>query len=324
MIKGYLRYRWMVFALYLVVLAIFPGIAYLYGDDLSAASYGLLILTFLLAIVLVLDFARYVSRAKALDAVLDNLSEAAHALPAAAGPIEARYHELVSGLYELLEAQSEGLLRAHSEQVDYYTMWVHQIKTPIAAMRLALSGGTRPELLAEELFKVERYVEMALQFVKLSDLSSDLVLREYPLAPIVSASVKKYAPLFIGKRLKVEIEGVDNTVTTDSKWLSFILEQLLSNAVKYTEKGSVRVIGTAGTLMVEDTGIGIRQEDMARIFQKGYTGYNGRMDQRASGLGLYMAKRVADQLGIRMYPESTLGKGTRMTLIFPKRNTFVE
>ena len=322
MSRGYLRHRRALLALYALVVIIFPAVQALYREPMEPVWYGLLVLTFLLVLFFAVDYARYRSRARALDAVLENLSEAAHALPEAVGPIEARYRALAQALYALLDGQKESLLRRHGDQIDYYTLWMHQIKTPIAAMRLALAGGARPEVLEAELFKVERYVEMALQFVKMSDLSGDLVIEECPLAKVISGCVRKYAPLFIGKRLKVDIEDVDMTVTTDSKWLAFILEQLLSNAVKYTDKGGVRIYGEGQALVVEDTGVGIRPEDLARIFQKGYTGFNGRMDQRASGLGLYMTKRVADQLGIRIYPESTPGKGTRMTLVFPKQDLY--
>lgn len=324
MVRGYLRFRRPVFALYFVALSVFAVVQRVYGQDLAATGYAALIVTFLLALCAALDYFRFAERARALDDVLENLSGAAHALPEPVGPMETRYHALSKNLYAMLADQSWQLERLRVDQLDYYTTWVHQIKTPIAAMRLLLSSGAKPEATWQELFKVERYVEMALQYVKSFDLSTDLVIGEYPLGDIIRASVKKYAPLFIGKRIKVEIGKVNRVVVTDSKWLSFILEQLLSNAVKYTQSGKVRIFLISGDLVVEDTGIGIRREDMARIFQKGYTGYNGRVDQRASGIGLYMAKRVADQLAIRIYAESTLGKGTRMTLTFPKRDLFLQ
>lgn len=324
MSRGYLRYRRAPLALLAVVCVLFPLTQWLYGQPMAPVGYALLMLAFLLVIVGAADYTRYARRVRALDDVLDNLSVAAHALPPANGPVEERYREIAGNLYTLLDEQAEKAARESGERIDYYTMWVHQIKTPIAAMRLALSAGASPQAIEAELFKVERYIEMALQYVKLSDLSADLVIREYDLRKIVSGCVKKYAPLFIGKHLRVDIEGDLGTVTTDSKWLSFILEQLLSNAIKYTERGGVRFAIEGGALLVEDSGIGIRAEDLPRIFEKGYTGFNGRMDQRASGLGLYMARRVADQLGIRIYPESSLRSGTKMLLVFPRRETMID
>lgn len=323
MIRGYLRYRRSVFALYAAILVFFPVVQRLYGYGLEATGYALLLITFLLVAVGTVDFVRYRARVVQLDAIRENLSAAAHALPAAIGPIETRYRDIAVVLYQMIDDQAEDAGKLRAEQLDYYTMWMHQIKTPIAAMRLSLSNGVDPGVLEDELFKVERYVEMALQYVKMEKLADDLVIEEYQLTPILNAAVKKYASFFIGKRLKVEIENTDRVVATDSKWLSFIVEQLLSNAVKYTDKGSIRIFGEGNALIIQDTGVGIRQEDLRRIFQKGYTGYNGRIDHRASGLGLYMAKRVADQLGIRLYAESAFGHGTTMKLVFPKKESFL-
>lgn len=324
MIRAYLRHRRAVLALYILAAITYPAIQALHGLPLEAPLYGLLVITFVLLVACCVDFFRFATRAHALDAVIENLSDAAQALPEAIGPVEARYHTLVEALYQLQAAQAEALARGYGEQLDYYTMWVHQIKTPIAAMRLSLQGGGNPALLEAELLKVERYVEMALQFIRLENIAADLVIEECAIAPLVNTCVKRYAPLFIGKRLRVEIEATDFAVVTDSKWLAFIVEQLLSNAIKYTDKGHVRISGggteAARTLTIEDTGSGIRPEDLPRVFSKGYTGTSGRIDRRASGLGLYMAGRVATQLGIRIYPESTPGKGTRMTLVFPRRD----
>lgn len=325
MIRGYLRSRAAPLAFLLLAAIAFPAVALLMGQSAEPALYALLMLGFVLVVYLVYDVFRYRRVARALDAVIENLSEARHALPQARGPIEARYHAITEGLYRLLAEQAERMARGAAETVDYYTMWMHQIKTPIAAMRLSLQQGADARLMERQLLEMERYVEMALQFVKLSDLSSDLVIGEYALAPIASACVKRYAPLFIAKRLKAQIGDLERTVTTDSKWLSFILDQLLSNAIKYTrEGGSIRLYLEGGALIVQDTGIGIQPEDLARIFQKGFTGINGRIDRRASGLGLYMARRAAGRLSIRLYPESTPGKGTRMCLVFPPRETMVD
>jgi signal transduction histidine kinase len=208
--------------------------------------------------------------------------------------------------------------KSHTEQVEYYTMWVHQIKTPISAMRLALqsSGQVSLSLLEQELFKIEQYVELALSYTRMKDLSNDLVIREYDLEDIVNQSIKKYAPLFIYKKLSVYVEEFHETVATDSKWLAFILEQLLSNAVKYTYQGGVTITYRDKTLRIIDTGIGIRSEDIDRIFEKGYTGYNGRIDKKASGIGLYLTKKTADALSVKITVTSKVGEGTAVSVTF--------
>lgn len=317
--KAYLWHRRAVLGLYALSAATFLLVPAIFGQPVDAAAYALLIVTFVLALAAAWDLYRFAQRTRALQTALDNLSDAAGALPEPGGPIEAGYRDIVDALYALLHEQTARLDARHSEQIDYYTMWVHQIKTPIAAMRLKLDGLPHGGALESELLRIERYADMALQFVRMEDLSGDLVIETGDLAQVVNGCVRKYAQLFIEKRLKVTIEGTDFTVRTDGKWLAFILEQLLSNAVKYTQRGGVTIRGVAPrTLIIEDTGIGIRPEDMPRIFEKGYTGTNGRIDRRASGLGLYMAGRVARQLSIHIEPGARPGGGTRMTLHFPR------
>ena len=191
-------------------------------------------------------------------------------------------------------------------------------------MRLLLGdeAGERERLLRMELFRVEQYADLALKFVKLGDISSDLVAEYCDLNEIAHAAVKKYSLLFVCSKLSVSIEPLSERVPTDAMWLEFILCQLLSNSLKYTRTGGVRIYMEDGGLVVRDTGIGIRKEDLPRIFEKGYTGYNGRMDTRASGIGLYLAKRTADALRISISVESAPGAGTRVTLRCPADDAF--
>lgn len=324
MIRAYLRHRRPVLLLYLGVAVLFPLVQYLAHGDPSPALYTLLMLTFLMILCGAGDFIAFYRRLRNLQDVAQGLPESLEALMEPSGPISSAYYDIVEQLDTIQTQQKHQLSSQHTEQLDYYTLWVHQIKTPIAAMRLALEGDAPQDVLVRELLSVERYADMALQYVKLDSLAGDLILQPVQLAPVVSACVKKYAPLFIAGKLSVAIEGTEQTVLTDEKWLAFILEQLLSNAIKYTHKGGITITGGEGTLTMADTGIGIRPEDLPRIFHKGYTGLNGRMDKRASGIGLYMSKRVADTLSIRIQAKSTPGRGTSMTLTFPAMDAYIE
>ena len=221
-----------------------------------------------------------------------------------------------------------------TEMKDYYTMWAHQIKTPIAALKLLLH---KEELqskmitysIMEELFKIEQYVEMVLQYLRLENMSSDLILKEYELKEIVNQVVKKYGVLFINRHLSFQLEEFQKKVLTDEKWLSLILEQLISNAVKYTPSGGISIYLEEGEhkieegekrvdaiLVIKDTGIGIRKEDQPRIFEKGFTGYNGRMNKKSTGIGLYLCKQAADKLSHKIVMTSEIEKGTIMKIYF--------
>jgi signal transduction histidine kinase len=269
---------------------------------------------------MLVDFRNYCRKLKCLEDIKQHLTTEEHHLPEPEGKIEETYQHIITSLYDDIKSQMSMMEKMHSEQVEYYTLWVHQIKTPISAMRLALQNGNpdamNSSLFEQELFKIERYVEMALQYTKLKDLSSDLVIREYALEEIVHQSIKKYAPLFIYKKLSLNMEEFHAMITTDSKWLAFVLEQLLSNAIKYTDQGGITIEYKENALTITDTGIGIRKEDLKRIFEKGYTGYNGRIDKKASGIGLYLTKKVADTLAIKIEISSTVGEGTRVALLF--------
>ena len=205
------------------------------------------------------------------------------------------------------------------EKQDFFALWAHQIKTPIAALNLLLQEEEQDiAACRQELFKIESYVEMALNYLRFEEMSNDLVLERNSLEQLVRQVVKKYAAIFIYNHISVQLEHLDYTVLTDEKWFCFVLEQILSNALKYTKQGSVKISAEETEnglhIFVKDTGIGIKREDLPRIFEKGFTGYNGRMDKKASGLGLYLCKGVCEKLGHGIRVTSKEGKGTTVIL----------
>ena len=199
----------------------------------------------------------------------------------------------------------------------YYTVWAHQIKTHIAAMRLSLQNEDTPltRKLTNDLYHIEQYVEMVLTFLRLNSDSTDYVFKEYDLDNIVQSAVKKFSSEFIGRKLRLIYDPLNTSVITDEKWLSFVIEQVLSNALKYTPSGSITIslVGEK-TLRIEDTGIGIAPSDLPRIFENGYTGFNGRTDKTASGIGLYLCRRVCNNLGHTITANSTVDVGTAIDI----------
>lgn len=235
------------------------------------------------------------------------------------GKIEELYQQLLQKVWN----EQQQLLYQNDEEktevLDYYTMWVHQIKTPIARMYLLLQ---EVEFICKKeveiaLFEIEQYVEMVLQSLRLFSDSTDLVLRRYSLEDIIKQAVRKYAKVFIGKKITLNFKSCPMEVLTDEKWLLFVIEQLLSNALKYTKSGSISIYldeTKENTLVIEDTGIGIREEDLPRVFEKGFTGYNGRENKKSTGIGLYLCKRVLEKLSHKITMESEVGIGTKIKL----------
>ncbi len=302
-----------VFAVTAINLAVFLLYDILSEPFLYAAVLAFLLLAALLAADYFKEKKRQTERERMLSAVLYEW----RSLPEANTSAEEDYQKMIGFLGKELENQTARTAGERQDMLDYYTAWVHQIKTPIAVMRLQLSEDT-PEhhALSAELTRIERYVDMVLQYVRIDSGSTDLVIRECKLDVPIREALRKQAEQFIGKRLALRYEPTDATVITDQKWLIFILDQILSNAVKYTSAGTVTVLFREGILTVSDTGAGIAPEDLPRIFEKGYTGMNGRLGQKSSGFGLYLAKKAADMLSISISAESTPGEGSAFSLDF--------
>ena len=269
------------------------------------------------ALAFVYGYFRFRSKAQVLSQIAKSIPLDLEKLPLPQDNNEAALQQMIHELNRMRMEAEEARMTSYREMADYYTMWVHQIKTPIASMRLTLEGSDSPESrkLSAELGRIERYVEMALVYLRLDSESSDYVIREFELDPFIRRSVKKFAGEFISKRLSLELEPSGASVVSDEKWLAFVVEQVLSNSLKYTREGSVRIyLAEPKTLCIRDTGIGIAPEDLPRIFDKGYTGLNGRADLRASGLGLYLCRRVCRKLGHEISAVSAPGKGTEIRI----------
>ena len=300
--------------------AVFAAVFALYGIRMEAAWYPILITALFGVIMLAAGFVRYDKRRRNMERILSSdgiFPDAADILPKAESLEEEDYHELLGKMEAAFRKKKGEWDASRRDMDDYYATWVHQIKAPIAVMKVMLHQEDTPENreLSAELFRVEQYAEMALCYVRLGVGASDLVIQEYDLDTIIRKAVRKYAGQFIRRRIRLVYEGTAVRVITDEKWLSFIIEQLLSNAVKYTSEGSVTIAVEDGKkLSVTDTGIGISPEDMPRIFEKGYTGYNGRLDKKSTGIGLYLCRKAAEKLGHVLTAESEPGKGSRFTI----------
>ena len=237
------------------------------------------------------------------------------------------YYEIIKDLAEKNREIAEDTREETAYLLDYYTLWVHQIKTPIASMRLRLQreDSELSRNLLSELGRIEHYVEMVLTYLRLESPGSDYIFKEYDLDAIIGEAVKKFAGDFILRKLKLVYEPVGKKVLTDEKWLSFVIEQVLSNALKYTKAGEISIyMENPLTLCIKDTGMGISPEDLPRIFERNYTGMRGRADKKASGIGLYLCSRICSNLNHEISAESKVGQGTTIKINLGRGNTIIE
>lgn len=299
--------------------ASFAVVFALYGIRPEAVFYPFLLTAVFGILFLIPSYSRYRKKHSILNSLHPEEGPCVDYLPPAAGVTEQDYQNLIRQEEMTYREGKEKWDSDRKDMADYYAVWVHQIKAPIAVMRMMLQQEDtfQNRELAAELFRVEQYAEMALSYVRLGDGMSDLLIREYPLDEIVRKAVRKYAGQFIRKKIRLIYQGTDLRVVTDEKWLSFIIGQLLSNAVKYTNEGTVTITACGDKkLLITDTGIGISEEDLPRIFEKGYTGYNGRLDKKSTGIGLYLCKTAADKLSLKLKAESEIGKGSTFMIDF--------
>ena len=318
MFKDYLKSRMGVIILMIIVEGVFASSYFLFDMPAVTVLYPLILSASALIVAGVIDYIITFNKHRKLTQ---------NEISASSDPIEKDYQEIIRKLKEEEAYSRQKTTSDYNNMVEYYTVWAHQIKTPIASMRLQIQSEDTESArkLMGDLNRIESYVEMVLTFLRLDSDSTDYLIKEYDLDEIIRPAIRKFSREFILKKLKLEYEPVSFKTITDSKWLSFIIEQVISNAVKYTSEGYVRIyMSEPGILCIEDTGVGISEEDLPRIFENGYTGFNGREDKRASGIGLYLCKRISDNLGHKIYAESKVGEGTKIFLDMRAKKLDVE
>lgn len=316
--KYYLRSRKLLCSLLFIFYSLLFIFSYLFEDERTVLQYVMILLLLTSLIGLILDFVKQYQNFR--HAVLYGESDAYT-------PLEA----LLTSRIRTLEKDKKELKIQHQEKqsdlLDYYTLWVHQIKTPIAASKLLvqdLQEQTLKNQLEQELFKIDSYTNLVLQYLRLESFHDDLVVEKENIEDLVKEVVKKYALFFIQQGLSLNLHDLNHTVITDKKWFLVILEQVLSNSLKYTKQGSIEIFFQEDTLYMKDTGLGIQNSDLLRVFERGFSGYNGRLTHQSSGLGLYLSKKIADKLGHKLHLHSVVGEGTTVMITFKEKKLLFE
>ena len=316
--KYYLRSRKLLCSLLFIFYSLLFIFSYLFEDERTVLQYVIILLLLTSLIGLILDFVKQYQNFR--HAVLYGESDAYT-------PLEA----LLTSKIRTLEKDKKELKIQHQEKqsdlLDYYTLWVHQIKTPIAASKLLVQDLQEQMLknqLEQELFKIDSYTNLVLQYLRLESFHDDLVVEKENIEDLVKEVVKKYALFFIQQGLSLNLHDLNHTVITDKKWFLVILEHVLSNSLKYTKQGGIEIFFQEDTLYMKDTGLGIQNSDLLRVFERGFSGYNGRLTHQSSGLGLYLSKKIADKLGHELHLHSVVGEGTTVMITFKEKKLLFE
>lgn len=310
---AYLRQRRGPALLFALFALIFAFTFRLYGFPLQAVAYPAALCALLGGLWCAADFAHTMRRHREMKKLCALPAAMLADLPKETGLIEQDYRQMILLLREQNRAAGQAMDARYRNMMDYYTVWAHQIKTPIASMRLSVQAedSAFSRKVKGDLFRIEQYVDMVLAFLRMDADTTDYVIREHDLHAILTRCIKRFAGEFIARKLSLSYEPLHLQVVTDEKWLAFVIEQVLSNALKYTNEGGIRIYAEGEkTLCIADTGMGIAPEDLPRIFEKGYTGYHGRAQQAASGIGLYLCRSILKKLGHGISAASEVGKGT--------------
>ena len=317
-LKHHLYSRRFILLLLLIVFSIMGMFAFIFEDGRSLLEYQLLLAFLLASFVLGMDLA-------------SAYKEYRNQLFYASGRPQTALEVLLFEKLALLEMDKKNRAIEEREKLndlmDYYTLWAHQIKTPIAASSLLVGEIEDKKVknqLEQELFKIEYYVNIVLQYLRLESFHEDLVLKKENVEDLVKEIVKKYAIFFIQKGLSLSLHDLDRTIITDRKWFVVILEQVLSNSLKYTSQGGIEIYFQEDALYIKDSGLGIQDADLLRVFERGFSGYNGRLTQQSSGLGLYLSKKIADELGHQISIASQVGHGTTVMISFSEKKMIFE
>ncbi len=319
MIKNYLKDRRVL--LYIVAVACISYCSVLYFEKVAidVIYYSSLIFFMMSFLLGMIDFYHYQKQIQRIKWLAQHLNTEKFDFQCNDYMLRCLVDIIVS-LQTQQDEYSEEYEMQKREMIDFYALWIHQVKTPIFALKLL---STKSAVLSE-ITKIEHYIEMVLNYIKLQDGSEDLVLDRVQVHQLVHQVVKSFSRVFIVKKLNINLHLDEVELVSDEKWLKFALSQILSNALKYTNDGEICITLTQDSLSIQDTGIGMQPQDIPRIFEKGFSGGRILEKENASGIGLYLCKKSLDLLGHEIEVKSQLGEGSSFEIIFHQIDTIYE
>lgn len=317
LIKAYLMDRKHIMVLLIMIQSIYAITLFLYQVNLEIFVYCEILVITLILFSMIYDFSKYLRQHKAMVS-LQNQDNNFLSLDIDDPTLKGKDYQ---DLLKIIEENRQNLISNHQakekDTQDYFSMWVHQIKLPIAAMKLLLEDEQIDKQECKyQLFRIDQYVGMVLTYLRSQSQQTDYVFKSIDLDTNIQQVIRRFSFIFIRKKIQLTFTKCHSHWISDEKWFQFIIEQILSNALKYTHgNGHIQIyMKDDDTLCIQDDGIGIESSDIHRIFEKGYTGLNGRYDQKASGIGLYLTKQIATNLNLLLEIKSQKGKGTIVTI----------
>jgi hypothetical protein len=322
MLKEYFKYKLDVYILISILLIIYILILSLAHISFDLIMYLIIFSFIILILYFIITYIKFINLYKQLKQI-ENEIDILSTIHIDNHVINKQYSIIINKLNNEYNKMKLYENNKYNHMIEYYTMWVHQIKTPISALKLLIQDSHNQDMLLE-LIKIEQYVDMVLQYLRISHINNDFSFQYISLDHIVSEVLKKQVLFFSSSKISLNYHIQDIEILTDEKWISFVIEQILSNALKYTKKGIIEIYNDENKLFIKDSGMGIREEDLPRVYERGFTGYNGRVDKKASGIGLYLVRNIIDKMGYRIDIESKVNVGTTVCIDFNKKNIGIE
>ena len=241
-------------------------------------------------------------------------------------------NDILKELSRDMHEQVKHYRNIQEEYREYIEMWVHEIKTPIASSKLLIENNTNEvtRKIDTQMDRIENYVEQVLYYSRSDEVGKDYIIKKVGLSKLVKDVIKRNQRDFISKRISLQLGDLDEIIYSDTKWVEFILNQIIGNAIKYSKGKDDKIeiylkkISSAVVLTIKDHGVGIIERDLNRVFEKGFTGENGRKFGKSTGIGLYLCKKLTDKLGLGLQVQSEENVGTEISIIFPKSENISE
>ena len=310
--------------------------SFMYSADVGVVIIFLLFCIWFLPLLIymLIEYIKYKRYFNTVESILENLDKK-YLLPEVVKEPNFIVGEEINYIFKMLSRDMHENVKHYKniqeEYREYIEMWVHEIKTPIASTKLLIENNNNEitRKIDTQIDKIENFVEQVLYYSRSDEVGKDYIIKKIELSKVVKNVIKKNQRDFINKKISLQLGDLNEIIYSDTKWIEFILNQIVVNAIKYSKgkKDKIQIeskkVANAVILTVQDNGVGIIERDINRVFEKGFTGENGRKFGKSTGIGLYLCKKLCVKLGLGLQIESKVNEGTRVSIIFPQTENII-